>query len=240
MIFCGFYGVDDDELAGRLFALATRRVRAKGWWQDYTGSRAGDRAPNTSVAIVALEQEATSILGYEGDLIHGLMQTEEYADALLDRARLRRQDRTTPSHGRVADEAASHLARTRPVAAATSASVVMGEAAILRPVGSHKIMQRQLQAIRELVEERSDNVDLRVMPLAAGSARGPRQPVLDRAFRRRQRIKTSCTWKARRAEPSLSGSRTSSDSPGFSQRCKRPSAVTRAIRLPRSKSRSQH
>ena len=35
-------------------------------------------------------------MGYEGDLIHGLMQTEEYADAFLAELALGRQDRTTP------------------------------------------------------------------------------------------------------------------------------------------------
>ena len=53
------YGVDDDELAGRLFALATEG-QSQGWWEDYK-----DLAQETGTEYVgryvALEQEATSI-----------------------------------------------------------------------------------------------------------------------------------------------------------------------------------
>ncbi len=167
------YGVDDDELAGRLFALATEG-QSQGWWQDYA-----DLAPEPGTEYVgryvALEQEASSIQGYEGDLIHGLMQTEEYADALLAElasdVKIERRRRMVELRLK-----RQGILRERPQLPPLRLSVVMGEAAILRPVGSHKIMQRQLQAIRELAEERSDNVDLRVMPLAAGPHAGLGSP----------------------------------------------------------------
>jgi transcriptional regulator with XRE-family HTH domain len=167
------YGVDDDELAGRLFALAAEG-QSQGWWEDYK-----DLTPEPGTEYVgrylALEQEANSILGYEGDLIHGLLQTAEYADALLaalapdvpveQRARMveLRMKRQVILHGRE---------RLPPL----HLTVVSGEAAILRPVGGARIMQRQLQSIRKLVDERSDNIDLQVMSLAAGPHAGLGSP----------------------------------------------------------------
>jgi transcriptional regulator with XRE-family HTH domain len=164
------YGVDDDELAGRLFALATDG-QGQGWWEDYK-----DLAPQTGTEYVgryvALEQEASSILGYEGDLIHVLLQTAEYADALL--AALA-PDVSAGQRNRMVE-----LRLKRQIVlherAALQLRVVIGEPAILRPVGSPKVMQRQLQAIRELVDDRPDNVDLQLMPLAAGPHPGLGSP----------------------------------------------------------------
>jgi transcriptional regulator with XRE-family HTH domain len=167
------YGVDDDELAGRLFALATDG-QSQGWWEDYK-----DLSQETGTEYVgrylALEQEATSILGYEGDMIHGLLQTPEYADALLTALApdVPAEQRERMVELRMKRQAILHERAQLPP---LRLRVVLGEPAILRPVGSIMIMQRQLQAIRELVEKRSDNVDLRVMPLAAGPHAGLGSP----------------------------------------------------------------
>jgi transcriptional regulator with XRE-family HTH domain len=167
------YGVDDDELAGRLFALATDG-QSQGWWEDYK-----DLAPEPGTEYVgryiALEQEASSILGYEGDLVHGLLQTAEYADALL--AALA-PDVPAEQRDRMVELRMKRQAilRGRAQLPPLNLRVVMGEAAILRPVGGPKIMQRQLQAIRELVDERPDNVELQVMPLSAGPHAGLGSP----------------------------------------------------------------
>ena len=167
------YGVDDDELAGRLFALATEG-QSQGWWEDYKDLTAEPGAEYVG-RYIALEQEARSIFGYEGDLIHGLMQTAEYADALL--AALA-PDVPADQRNRMVELRMKRQAvlRGRPQLPPLQLRVVMGEAAILRPVGSAKIMQRQLYAIRELVDERPDNVELQMMPLAAGPHAGLGSP----------------------------------------------------------------
>ena len=167
------YGVDDDDLAGRLFALATDG-QSQGWWEDYK-----DLTPEPGTEYVgryiALEQEANSILGYEGDLIHGLLQTAEYAEALLVALA---PDVSAEQRGRMVELRMKRqvILRERVGMPPLHLRVVIGEPAILRPVGSLKIMQRQLQAIRELVDERPDNLDLQVMPLAAGPHAGLGSP----------------------------------------------------------------
>jgi transcriptional regulator with XRE-family HTH domain len=167
------YGVDDDELAGRLFALASDG-QSQGWWEDYK-----DLTPEPGTEYVgryiALEQEANSILGYEGDLIHGLLQTVEYAEALL--AALA-PDVSAEQRRRMVELRMKRqvILRGRTGLPPLHLRVVIGEPAILRPVGSPKIMQRQLQAIRELLDERPDNVNLQVMPLAAGPHAGLGSP----------------------------------------------------------------
>ena len=167
------YGVDDDELAGRLFALAADG-QSQGWWEDYK-----DLTPEPGTEYVgryiALEQEANSILGYEGDLIHGLLQTAEYAKALL--AALA-PDVSAEQRGRMVELRMKRqvILRERVGLPPLHLRVVIGEPAILRPVGGLKIMQRQLQAIRELVDERLDNLNLQVMPLATGPHAGLGSP----------------------------------------------------------------
>jgi transcriptional regulator with XRE-family HTH domain len=167
------YDVEDDEVAGRLFGLATEG-QSQGWWEDYK-----DLTPEPGTEYVgryiALEQEASAILGYEGDLIHGLLQTAEYADALL--AALA-PEASAEQRGRMVElrMKRQEILRGRVRLPPLRLQVVIGEAAILRPVGNPKIMKGQLQAIRELVDERSDNVDLQVMPLAAGPHAGLGSP----------------------------------------------------------------
>lgn len=167
------YGVDDDELAGRLFALVTDG-QSQGWWEDYKDLTVEPGAEYAG-RYVALEQEATAILGYEGDLIHGLLQTAEYAEALL--AALA-PDVSDEQRGRMVELRMKRqvILRERATQPPLDLQVVIGEPGILRPVGSIKVMQRQLQAIRELVDERPDNVNLQVMPLAAGPHAGLGSP----------------------------------------------------------------
>jgi Domain of unknown function (DUF5753) len=148
--------------------------QSQGWWEDYK-----DLTPEPGTEYVgryiALEQEANAILGYEGDLIHGLMQTEEYADALLSALvpDVEAKQRQRMVELRMKRQV---ILRERPQMPPLILRVVIGEPAILRPVGSAKIMQRQLQVIRDLVENRPDNVHLQVMPLAAGPHAGLGSP----------------------------------------------------------------
>ena len=65
------YGVNDpDDIAA--FLEFAREANAPGWWQQY-----GDLLPQWFKAYVDLESAATLIRTYEGQLIPGLLQTEE-------------------------------------------------------------------------------------------------------------------------------------------------------------------
>jgi transcriptional regulator with XRE-family HTH domain len=150
---CGLYNVDES-VAAELMKL-TREAREQGWWTQYEDL---DLYP-----YIGLEQDASSITAYSVLYLHGLVQTEDYARAIIKailpkidpailqqrvEARLRRQDlleqASPPSYRLLLDEAALH-----------------------RPVGSPALMAAQIAKILEL--SAAGKVRMQVIPFAAGA-----------------------------------------------------------------------
>jgi hypothetical protein len=71
------YGMADDEERFRLMELA-RAANNPGWWSRY-----GDVMPSWFTNYVGLEVAATLIRTYEVMFVPGLLQTEEYARAVV-------------------------------------------------------------------------------------------------------------------------------------------------------------
>lgn len=139
------------------FATLAQWTRRKGWWQAYT-----DSLPEELTTFIALEDEAVAVMERAMDAIPGLLQTSDYARAVLqvvpasvvpprqlERAvevRIRRQERL------VGDE---------PLRLA----VVADEAVLLRRFGTPEVMRAQLEHL--IQASRQPSVTLRVLPLAA-------------------------------------------------------------------------
>ena len=62
----------------RPFLKSVREANKRGWWHTYR-----DVLPDWFAAYLSLEQAALQIRAYEAQFVHGLLQTEEYARALL-------------------------------------------------------------------------------------------------------------------------------------------------------------
>ncbi|MER6605773.1 helix-turn-helix transcriptional regulator [Streptomyces sp. NPDC000927] len=71
------YKVQDKALAQRILDLS-RTSSKKGWWEGYR-----DVADLAQVEVADLEDLAVSISNYEAMLIPGLLQTNEYSEALM-------------------------------------------------------------------------------------------------------------------------------------------------------------
>jgi transcriptional regulator with XRE-family HTH domain len=151
------YGVGD---AGEIAAVVGMALEAneQGWWHDY-----GDVLPQWFRAYVDLEQAATLIRTYEGQFVPGLLQTEEYARAVM---------------GGALDEAPDDIERRVEVRVArqtllTSADAprlwaVIDEAALRRPIGgSPEVMRVQLERLIDATK--LPNVTLQVLPFGAGA-----------------------------------------------------------------------
>ena len=78
------YGVRDQALRDELLALA-REGKQRGWWSKYADTLAGPYA-----TYIGFESEAAELLVYETLVVHGLLQTEEYARAIFGAAMLPR------------------------------------------------------------------------------------------------------------------------------------------------------
>jgi transcriptional regulator with XRE-family HTH domain len=151
------YGVTDPAEVAEFVVLA-REANAPGWWRHY-----GDLLPQWFRAFVDLESVATLIRTYEGQLVPGLLQTEDYQRALLGGARL--DDSPKEVERRVALRLRRQALLEREGAPRLWA--VVDEAALRRPIGGPKVMRAQLERLIEASQ--LPNVTLQVLPFGAGA-----------------------------------------------------------------------
>jgi transcriptional regulator with XRE-family HTH domain len=150
------YEVRGDTRAA-LLALG-RQATHRGWWHSYA-----DALPAWFEDYIGLEDGAKSLFTYQNQLVHGLMQTEEYAAAVIRAAQ--------PGAG--TDEVERQLAARATRQALLTASnplqvwAVLDEAVLRRQVGGSAAMQAQLNRIREIGT--LPNVTLQVLTFDAGA-----------------------------------------------------------------------
>jgi transcriptional regulator with XRE-family HTH domain len=154
------YGVTDPEdIAG--FLEFAGEANEPGWWQRY-----GDLLPRWFKAYVDLESAATLIRTYEGQLVPGLLQTEDYMRAVIGGANL--DESPEEAERRVALRMARQTLLIRPDGPRLWA--VIDEAALRRPVGSPEVMRGQLERLIDATK--LANVVLQILPFGAGAHPG--------------------------------------------------------------------
>ncbi|MDL4818423.1 helix-turn-helix domain-containing protein [Actinomadura opuntiae] len=154
----------------RLRRLA-ERTHDPGWWSQYT----------------PLEAKASCVSYWALAIIPGLLQTEDYARALLDEGQII-EDVEAAVHARMARQ--EILERERP----PELRVLINEAALDQPVGGAQVMRRQLAHLVTLSHKR--NVILRTVPRAVGAHIG-----LDGSFT----LLTGRKWSAAYMEANTGG-----------------------------------
>ncbi|MFC0864340.1 helix-turn-helix domain-containing protein [Sphaerimonospora cavernae] len=158
------YGVRDSGERDALLSLVPR-AKAPGWWHNYD-----DVLPSWFETYVGLEEAAGGIRNYEVQFVPGLLQTEEYAQAVV---RLGNADATAEDvERRVRLRMLRQAVLTRPDPPHLWA--VVDEAVVRRPLGGRAVMRAQLEHLLESVE--LPNVTLQVVPFLAGglaAAGGP-------------------------------------------------------------------
>jgi transcriptional regulator with XRE-family HTH domain len=149
------YGVTG-ELRDVLQELA-KAPRTRGWWETYS-----DVVQPEYAAYIELEAEAEKAACWSTMLVHGLLQTEDYARAAMES---HVQWLGVVAGGKVRRRLDVRQTRQRLVTEGTLAlSVVLDESVLLRQVGDRAVMRAQLERLVELAA--LDNVELRVLPLA--------------------------------------------------------------------------
>jgi transcriptional regulator with XRE-family HTH domain len=149
------YGVGEVELESLL--EVARETRQRGWWQPY-GSV-------LTSAFIGFEAASKQIRSYEAQCVPGLLQTEEYARALISAAG---DDTPEQIDNRVQLRIVRRelLIHDDPV----DFWCVLDEAALLRLVGGWAVMQRQLEHLATMAQ--LSNVKLQVLPLDTGAHAG--------------------------------------------------------------------
>jgi len=150
------YDVVDEGERGLLLAL-THEANEPGWWQPYA-----DLLPTWFQVYLGLEAAATLIRTYEVQFVPGLLQTDEYARAVIalgyGDTGVREIDRRVGLR-----MARQHvLTRSDP----PQLWAVVDEAVLRRPIGGRKVMRAQIEALVEA--SRLPNVRLQVIPFDAG------------------------------------------------------------------------
>ncbi|MGW3121785.1 helix-turn-helix domain-containing protein [Streptomyces sp. NPDC001107] len=158
------YGVQDPAVHQE-FLDSVRRANEPGWWRAY-----GDAFPSWFEQHLGLEEAASLIRTYEVQFIPGLLQTPEYAEAVI------RLGHPITSPDAIARRVELRMTRQELLCRpdAPKLWVVVDEAALRRPLGGAEVMRAQLQ---HLIKAASwPNVTLQVLPFHVGghaAAGGP-------------------------------------------------------------------
>ncbi|WP_432015434.1 helix-turn-helix domain-containing protein [Streptomyces cucumeris] len=150
------YGVTDEAERAALLGLA-REANLTGWWHSY-----GDVLPGWFQTYVGLEGAASHIACYELQFIHGLLQTEGYAHAVVTRGQPQAPAAEVDRRVALRLERQKLLVSER----APAFHAVLDEAALRRPYGGREVMRAQLRHLIAVSEQ--PNVTLQVMPFSFG------------------------------------------------------------------------
>ncbi len=157
---CDLYGIADAQRQD-LVELA-RESRQQGWWQSYDLPFA---------TFIGLEADATSIDIFEASIIPGLLQTPDYARAIIEGTA------PEPSPELIEQGVAVRVTRQRLLTQddPPQLRVIIDEAALWRVIGNPSLMKAQLN---HLVEVSSlPHVGIQVIPFRAGAF-----PAVDSSF----------------------------------------------------------
>jgi len=154
-----FYGIaQDDPERERLLSLM-KDANAPGWWHQF-----GDVIPSWLQPYVDLEGAASRIRTYELQVIPGLLQTRDYARAVV---KLEHGQAPAAEIERRVD---LRLTRQQVLRRADPPQLwaVIDEAVLHRPIGGAQVLREQVQSLVEAA--RQPNITLQVMPFQAGGS----------------------------------------------------------------------
>jgi hypothetical protein len=141
----------------RLRELA-RRGRARVWWASYRSSVA-----DPYDEYVAFEAEAVSICEWEAQVVPGLLQTDEYARAVIEVGAEVRDTETIMRRTALRMARQGVLRRIPP----PRLCVVLDESALHREVGGRAVLGRQVRRLYDASQR--PGVELHVLPFRAGA-----------------------------------------------------------------------
>jgi len=152
----GVEGAHQDELIALL-----RDARQRGWLHAYQSV-----LPEQYTTYIGFEGEASGVWNYESLFVPGLLQTEDYARAVIRGGFPSASRDEVERRVQVRMERQDVLRGDRPL----ELWGIVDEAALRRQVGGRKVMYRQLRYLAESAE--LPQVTLQVIPFGAGAHAG--------------------------------------------------------------------
>ncbi|MET9894625.1 helix-turn-helix transcriptional regulator [Streptomyces sp. NPDC006465] len=153
------YGVPATEVDD--FLAMAREANQPGWWYKYR-----DVLPEWFSAYVSLESEASVIRLYEPHYVPGLLQTHDYATALM------RVGFPNESEDDVARRVALRMKRQDLLAKSEAPAVwaILDETVLRRPVGGPAVMRAQFDRLNEVLD--MPKVRIQIMRFGVGAHPG--------------------------------------------------------------------
>ena len=150
------YGDQDHEHRAYMERLA-RESNKRGWWQDYDNT-----IPPYYADFIGLETDASYIKTWEPTAVAGLLQTPEYARAVMLANPAMISPDKLENFISIRHERQARLEQGTDV----RLDVVIWEAALITKVGSDEVQRGQLSRLLELMDR--PNISVQVLPLEAG------------------------------------------------------------------------
>lgn len=157
----------DEAVKLALMQLA-RDIRKRGWWSAFNDVLTG--------SFAELEDDSTAIRNWQVQFIPGLLQTSDYALALI--RILSPEDSEDVLLRRLQARMARRAILERENA--PSYTVVLDESVLRRAVGGPQVMARQLEAL--VSASAKPNISIRVMPISVGEHAGMDGPFVALSF----------------------------------------------------------
>jgi transcriptional regulator with XRE-family HTH domain len=165
-VLLDLYSISDQRTREGWLALA-RESRRQRWWRSLE-----DKLPQDFLELIGLEDEVSAVRGFEPTIVHGLLQTEEYATAVIKGSATGPLSEEQKTRVRVRLERQKALQRTETVP--LKLWMVLGEAALRQQIGGVRVLRDQLRHLAEIAQ--LPNVTLQVLPFTAGALEGGMLP----------------------------------------------------------------
>jgi len=153
------YDVSDEEAEG--FTAMAEQANEPGWWHNYRTA-----LPDWFRAYVSLETAAEVIRVYEPHYMTGLLQTRDYARAVIRAGFPYEPDHALEHRVDLRLRRQALLGKPR----SPKLWVVLEEAVLRREVGGPAVMRAQIDRVLEVLDD--PRITVRVLPLAAGAHSG--------------------------------------------------------------------
>ncbi|WP_323136252.1 helix-turn-helix transcriptional regulator [Micromonospora sp. NBC_01655] len=154
-------GIDDPKRRDDLKTMA-QDVWQKGWWDGFSANVAA-----SLIDWIWLESRATAIDSFQDSVIPGLLQTREYAEAVIRAADQHLPDDQLQRFVELRMNRQQRLSHPEPI----RLSAIIDEGALRRTIGGSEVMRAQLAHLRSLAGW--PNVEIMILPLAAGAHASP-------------------------------------------------------------------
>ncbi len=159
------YGVDDPARRDMLLKLS-RNARKRDWWDIEYGELVAEQRYRE---YLTFESEAALLRSYENELVPGLLQTPDYARAVIAAGRFDASDEEIDALVEVRMARQEVLRRKDRL---VKLWTVLNEAVLRRPMGSVETMRAQLRYLLDVTNRLRSVVTVQVLPFSVGAHPG--------------------------------------------------------------------